>query len=223
MDQPLEIDDLKTALRTLEAELGRHARRADTFAAESRRGAARTRLDPMRHGRLLQIAAGFAACLVAGAFWARHREVPHLLAAGLLVHAYGMLAIVLAACELRLLGRIDYAEPVVAIQRRLAELRRFHVRASLAAGLPWWLLWIAAALMLADVAGFDAYAAAPGAVAAAAAVGALGLAASLAFLGRARGPGASRAARFVDDHLAGPRLREARALLDAAARFELDA
>jgi hypothetical protein len=50
------------------------------------------------------------------------------LVCGLLVHAFGLLLIVFSVRILYLIQRIDYATPVVGIQRDIARLRAFRVR-----------------------------------------------------------------------------------------------
>jgi hypothetical protein len=80
--------------------------------------------------------------LWAGSFWFDHREVPHLLIAGLALHGYAIATIILGAIQLRALAAIDYGAPIVALQRQLAGLARLRARCSLALGLPWWLLWV---------------------------------------------------------------------------------
>lgn len=88
----------------------------------------RSALRPLFWGQILQIAIGVAFSIWAGAFWTTHWQPLHLLVCGLLVHAYGLLLIILAARNLHLIQRIDYAAPVLDIQRRMAALRAFRVR-----------------------------------------------------------------------------------------------
>jgi serine/threonine-protein kinase len=76
------------------------------------------------------------------AFWSSHLDVPHLVVAGMALHVYGVVAIVLGGIQLRAIAAIDYGEPVVELQRRLAKLIRLRARCSLALGLPWWVLWL---------------------------------------------------------------------------------
>jgi hypothetical protein len=44
------------------------------------------------------------------------------------LHAYGLLLVLFAVRSLHLIGCIDYAAPVLRIQRQLAELRRWRTR-----------------------------------------------------------------------------------------------
>src|SRR5690606_1415901 len=65
-----------------------------------------------------------------------------LLATGLVLHAFGLVNIVLAAITLGLATTIDYTAPVLDIQRRLARLLRVYGINAAACGLPWWIMWV---------------------------------------------------------------------------------
>lgn len=76
-------------------------------------------------------------------FWVEHRQTTHLLVIGLLLHVYGIAAIWSAATQWFLLSRIHaFDAPVLVLQRRLAQLRRFRFYSQLLLGLPWWFLWL---------------------------------------------------------------------------------
>ncbi len=76
---------------------------------------------------------------VVAPLWIAQRHVPHLLAAGLVLHLYGLATIVSSVVQLLLIGRTYATAPVVLYQRRLAELQRFRAVSALALGLPWWI------------------------------------------------------------------------------------
>jgi hypothetical protein len=88
---------------------------------------------------------------------------------------------------------------VVLVQQRLARLRRFRARTSLMLGLPWWILWVPAAMVLAAMVGVDLYAASPLWVWSSIGVGVTGMAVCVAIARHlARRP--ERLSRFLDLH-----------------------
>lgn len=138
----MELDDLKTAWQTLNATLARQNDLNLALLRERRLERARHLLRPLAWGQALQMAAGVLLALVSAAFWVRHRAVPHLLVTGLLLHAYGIALILFGARVRALIGRLNFGGPVLELQRRLAELRRFYGWGGLWIGLPWWVLWL---------------------------------------------------------------------------------
>ena len=123
---------------------------------------------------------------------------------------------------LGLIGRIDYAAPVVQIQKQLATLRRFYVASGLLVGLPWAMLWVLVPVMLARTAGANLYTSAPGFVFGSLAFGALLLAVVAWFHRLSRDSGRPELARRLDDSLSGRSLQRARARLDEIRRFEAE-
>ena len=115
-----------------------------------------------------------------------------------------------------------YTAPVVTIQRRLAELYRFRVVSSLALGLTWWVLWIAATMVGAKLwFGIDLYGESPQWIQWSLGAGVLGMAASVALARRfADRQTSSLLLRNVIDNLAGRSLLRASRRLDEIAQFE---
>src|SRR5690606_16370138 len=74
-----------------------------------------------------------------------------------IVHIYAVALIALGGGTLALLLQLDFAAPVLAIQQRLASLRRAHIRNSLIAGIPWCFLWVPFGMLLLGMLGFDVY------------------------------------------------------------------
>ena len=138
----MELDDLKAEWQALNDRLDRQeAMNVHILKTEG--------LDKTRHG-LRHLAWGGALGMVVGAllavtsamFWTNHLHTAHLLIAGMTMHVYGLAMIFFGARLQVLISRIDYAAPVVEIQRRLAELRRFYVGSGKWIGLPWFVLWL---------------------------------------------------------------------------------
>ena len=156
-------------------------------------------------------------------FWVAHRHTPHLLLMGLLLHVYGIGAIWSCATQLFLLARIYlFDAPVLVLQRRLAQLRRFRVYSTLALGLPWWCLWLLVPLVaIADFGGVDLYAAGASWIWANMAVGLVGIGISVWLAHRFAGqPIRSPFLQRIVDDMSGRNLLGASRQLDDIARFE---
>jgi hypothetical protein len=218
----MELDDLKVAW----THLAQRVEAAESFALSECR---ERKLDQARDAlrRLGWAQAGhfliwIGIVAIAAPFWIQHRHVTHLLIAGLALHVYGVLTICAVVVQILLIGRTYYTAPIVTFQRRLAELQRFRVVSSLAMGLPWWILWVAATMVGAklwfDV---DLYAQSHGWIAGSLAIGATGMAVCVWIARRlAACPVHSPFVRGVIDDLAGRSLRRATRQLDEIARFE---
>jgi hypothetical protein len=208
-----DLDDLKQAWSKMQVRVARLER-----AASTRR--TRDALRPAGLRRVIRLGVWLVLVVAAGSFWFDHRDVPPLLVSGLALHAYGILAIVLEARQLRALRKIDGAAPIVTLQRQLAELDRLRARCSLALGLPWWLLWVPCALIgVAWLTGHVAYDAAW--VWSSLAVGVVGLVASLVIARRLAGrPVQSAAWRRLIDDLSGRSATRAAEDLDEVSQFE---
>jgi hypothetical protein len=88
-------------------------------------------------------------------FSIHHLASPHLLICGVMLAAYGIMFIVSATRDLVLVRLIDYAAPVVAIQKALAELRAWHVGAAPWYGLTGSIVWLPLMIVVLYLAGAD--------------------------------------------------------------------
>ncbi len=171
----------------------------------------------------LEIAAWVAFVVWVATFWVAHRQTPHLLVMGLLLHVYGVAAIWSCATQLFLLTRIYmFDAPVLVLQRRLAQLRRFRVYSTLLLGLPWWCLWLLVPLVaVQDFAGVDVYAAGSGWIWANMVIGLLGIGVSVWMAHRfASCPIRSSFLQRMVDDMSGRSLLKASRQLDEIVRFE---
>ena len=142
MDTTMEFDDMKAAWQTLDRRLEQqHALNLQLFR-DSRADKARSGLRPLFWGQITQILFGVLMILLGVSVWSSHREVTHLLISGIIVHVYGVVAIVLAGVTLGMIQRLDYSAPVLTIQKQLAQLRSFYIRNGMIVGLSWWVFWI---------------------------------------------------------------------------------
>jgi membrane-associated phospholipid phosphatase len=216
----MEIDDLKTAWEVMNA----RAERQLTLQVHAYRGHMFDRvqgsLGRIVRGQIAQLIIGAIVAVLGASFWVEHREVLHLLVPGLMIHAYGIGMIIFAARTLYLVNSIDYAAPVVAIQKRLAALRGFYGIGAATLGVSWWFLWIAFLVVLMAAAGVDLWKHAPSVVVIGSAIGVVGTAATLGLYRRSQQPGASILARVVGDSLAPRSLRRAQSELAEIAEFE---
>ncbi len=218
----MELDELKVAWAQLDRRV--QAAEAHVLSVETDRktDASRRVLLGLTWGQAAQIAIWIAVVAVVAPFWIAHRHVPHLLAAGLVLHLYGLATIVSSVVQLLLIGRTYATAPVVLYQRRLAELQRFRAVSALALGLPWWILWIVGTIVGARMWwGVDLYAESPAWIHVSIAIGAVGMALTV-WLARliARRPPASPMLRRMVDDLAGHSLVRAAGDLDEITRFE---
>ncbi|HQZ38254.1 MAG TPA: hypothetical protein PLH72_04370 [Vicinamibacterales bacterium] len=220
-DQRLtELDDLKAAWQSLDRQLERQNQLAWEQVKDRRLDTARAGLRPLYWGQAIQIGCGVLIVLLGVAAWSRGDRTNAVLVSGLILHVYGVLAIVAAGRMLSLMSRIDYAAPVVAIQRQMAELRRFYALSGMALGLAWWLLWVPFVMALAGLGGADVFASAPLMVYIGTAGGIVGLFLTWWFHRWSRHPSRQGLARFMEDAVTGRSLRRARAALDEIRRFE---
>ncbi len=207
----MDLDELKQAWAQMQLRVERLERR-------QARGALRT-----TWLRLWTAQAVWVVVVVASAmFWSGHLDRPPLVVAGMSLHVYGVVALVLGGLQMHALAAVDYSEPIVTLQTRLAVLIRLRARCSLALGLPWWFLWLPCMIVgLTALTGVEIYD--PLWAALSLAVGALGLAATIVIARHiaARTPPGRGLHRLIDE-LAGRSLVRAAREVDEVARFARD-
>jgi serine/threonine-protein kinase len=219
-DVPLDLDEFKEAWRHLDRRLAAQQALAFQVFRDGRVRSLRRRLWPLYGGQCLQMALG-SAMIAAGVFgWARHARLPHLIVAGVILHAYGIALVIAGGRTIWFLNRIDYAAPVVSIQRQLGDLRAWHVRCGVWLGQAWWFLWMPCLMVAAAAAGVDVWRRAPGLFGLGTAIGIVGLLLTAGAYRLARRPGWGWLSVVNDDAMAGASLRRAHAVLDEIRRFE---
>jgi hypothetical protein len=152
----MELDEMKLAWQSLHDRLDeQHALTLQLFK-NNKLDKARRRMRPLLVGQVIQISVAMVVALGGAMFWATHLHRPYLFVCGLLVHAYGLLLIVFAARTLYLVQRIDYAAPVMLIQRRLSDLRAWRVRVEAPChAVLGCFIWIPVTCLLLSWAGFE--------------------------------------------------------------------
>jgi hypothetical protein len=138
----MELDDLKSAWQSLDRRLQLdNALRLDDLR-ERRLDKARGNLRPLLFGMAVQALLGIGLVVLGVACWHRNMDVPGLLLTGIVLHAFGVLHVAFAGIITGLAASMDYAAPVLAIQKRLRLLLRLQVLNSNACGAPWWIVWV---------------------------------------------------------------------------------
>lgn len=213
----MELDDLKTAWRTLDARLQQQETLALHALHDRQSRRARVGLRPLFWGQLIQMLFGVAVLLSGVAIWTSTDGVPALMAAGLVLHVYGVAVVIASGMTLGFMQKIDYTAPVVTIQRQLAHVRRCYVIGGMVTGLPWWMLWMVPPLVLAHLGGHTGSMAwlVPAAV-----ISVAGLLGTWWFHRWVRRPGREALARRMENSLTGASLRKAQAALDEVRTFE---
>ena len=220
----MELDEMKLAWQSLDRRMARREALDLENYKERKIATARSRLRPLVVGQVMQLLLGIAMVMLSASFWVAHRHTPHLLVSGLLVQAWGLMHLVCAARELHQIISIDYAEPVLAIQRKLAQLRAWRIRSGRLFGAVGCVLWLPLLLVVFKAGlGLDLYARAPRIYAIVMVGTAIGsLVALLAFRRWMRHPRGAKIAKAEEDQLAGPSVNRAQSVLDEIARFERD-
>jgi hypothetical protein len=216
----MELDDMKNAWLALDRRLERaEALNLATFR-ERRLDRLRASLRPMLIGRIVQIVAGALLALTFAPFWVEHLATPHLVVIGASLHLYALMMIIGGARDSYLIRRIDYAAPVVEIQRRLTELRAWLLKSAPVFGFAGCFIWVPfvlwAFMVLFDA---DIYAHAPDVVYWLLASSAVPLAAMLLVLHWVRQPGRSKWAAMLERSVVGSGNYKAQRFLDEIGAF----
>ena len=158
----MELDELKAGWAVLDERLGRieaHLVAERTAAAQK---GVRAELRPLVVGQFIQIVFGGWMALAAGAFWVEHRHGMNLLVTGLLLHGYGIAAMVAGARNLFLISRVRESAPVLELQRRVAALRAWRIREGWWFGVVGCFMWVAMVAWGFGLLGVDIVALRPG-------------------------------------------------------------
>ena len=226
MDMTMELDDLKQAWQTIDRRLQQQNALKLAEFHERKVGRLKSSLRPLFWGQIVSMLFGVCMLLLGVDVWPAHRDVPHLLIAGLVMHAYGIATIIAGGIVCGMIRGIDHASPVLEIQQRLSRIRKAYIIGGMWVGLPWWVLWIPFAMTLAMATiGIDIYAIAntSGAVSnwinISLLVSVLGLPATWWFRRWSAHPSRARLHKAIEDAFAGTSLGRAQAELDALKRF----
>jgi hypothetical protein len=162
MNPGIELDELKSAWRALDARLASLEGLGLDLARERRAGertrrlrASLTALWPLAFGQVLQFLLGAGLIVFAASYWSSNLERVHLLASGLFLHATGIWMAASAGYELSLLCGLRWTMPVLELQQRLARLRHWRTRNSVMFAWIGCFAWVPMMLMAFAAAGAD--------------------------------------------------------------------
>jgi hypothetical protein len=219
----MELDDLKMTWENLNQHMKRESALSLAIYTDHKLKAVRSRLRPLFAGQILQLFFGLGFLLLAVALWTTRPAAISVIVAGAVVHVYGIACIILAGVVMGTIANIDYADSVLAIQEKLARVRKAYIVGGIVLGLTWWFFWIPVLMVLFALIHVNLYAHAPSVVWSGAAVGVVGLAGMLWLYGYSRKPGRQRLAQFVDQAVVGRSLQRAQAQLEEIRKFGQEA
>ena len=219
----MELDDMKTAWRELDRRIDTGIERDRRIWKELKLEQTRSTLSWLAGWPLLELVIDVLAVVLAGAFLAEHIHVVRYAVPAIMLQVAAILKLSATIRQLAMIARIDYAAPVVAIQRQLAALRALRIRTTMWIFLLALLLWTPLAIVGAKaLLGVDLYRAfGPLWIALNFALGVAVI--PLAIWIARRHAGWFRNARFLQqlaDDIAGRSLTRATGHLDEIARFE---
>ncbi len=138
----MELDDFGTAWQTLDRRLREQNEVGFQLLKHQRLDAMRRGLRPLAVGQAIGMLVGALAMVWLLPMWTAPAPThdPWVKVCGAVLHGYCIGLIVLGGIVQGLIARVDYAEPVLAIQQRLLRLRRIYLVGGRLLGLPWWFL-----------------------------------------------------------------------------------
>ena len=216
----MELDDFKSAWHTLDQRLQRSNAISFQQFRDRRLNKMQSSLRPLFWGLIMQMLFGLGFVLLAAMLWMTKPDALSVIAAGIFVHAYGIVCIVMAGITLGKIRQLDYALPVLQIQTHLARIRRIYIIGGMIVGLPWWFMWVPMLMVLVGLSGVNLYAHAPSMIWIGLAVGAAGLLATWWFHHWSRSSNRPRLARAMQAAVTGRSLSRAQAQLEELKRFE---
>jgi hypothetical protein len=229
MDTTMELDELKQAWQTLDRRLQQQNSLQLAVLREKRIDRMTSSLRPLFWGQVLSILFGACMVLLGVDVWTSHRDIMHLLIAGIVMHVYGVATIIASGIVCGMIAGIDHAAPVLELQQRLARLRKTYIIGGMCVGLPWWVLWVPFAMVLAmSVAGIDIYTVAQSDgpllnwLNISAAAGVLGLFGTWWLHRWSKQPERIALSKKLEDGAAGGSLRKAQAELDVLKAYEIE-
>lgn len=223
----MELHEMKLAWRELSDRIERGDARTLSLQREWRLDKARSTLRRWLWLPAIEFGFGLAMIWIAGLFLARNFALigpaPGGAIPSLLLLLLAVAAIAISIRQFALIGGIDYAGPVVAIQRRLSATRALRIRMTqcdLLLGLPLWPVFLA--FVLQCIGGYASYRALDAAWLVWNALFGLMLAAALIFVARRYREQLSRSPVIgkLADEIAGQGLTAALGQLDEIAHFE---
>lgn len=215
----MELDELKTSWQNLDRRLSRLNEINLALITDAQRRKARWRLLPVAAGAALNVAIGAWLIGVFARFWSSHLDAPSAVVSGIALHAASIGLVVVGVVQLVIVAHINFAQPVLAMQRHLALLETWEARSFRWSWLAAWLLMPAVLVATCmAVAGVDLWERAPGVVLINVAVAAGVALLSGVFHRLAQRPGA-RAGAWLERLLTNHSIQRAKSALAEIDRF----
>jgi hypothetical protein len=139
----MELDELKASWQKLDRRVEELTAINRKLLSEAMSRKVRWRLAPVIAGAVANVVIGAFFAVVAARVWSAHLHVLPVLIAGIALHALSVLLIVIGVGRLELARRIDFAQPVLEIQRSLAALQKWEAWSFHAMWVGCWLLTMA--------------------------------------------------------------------------------
>lgn len=148
MDTGIELQQLKAAWKTLDRrmELG-HRLQLEHLRARKVRSA-RGSLLPLALSLMALMIFALALIVLGASAWSSGSRDAWLVGSAVALHVYGVFTLAGAGATLGKMAAIDFAAPVLVIQRRLIALEQRYIRFGWAVGLPWFVLWVPVVICL---------------------------------------------------------------------------
>lgn len=215
----MELDDFKSAWQSLDRRLAEQNALNFSLFKDTKVTQAKAMLRPLVIGQVVQLIAGILMSVLFGSFWVDHLDTPHLMLCGLALHAYGIMLIIMAGRELHAVNQIDYAAPVLDIQKQLAELRTWRIRTVPIFAITGSVVWIPLILVIFAWLGADVWKNDPNVVYwfFASALVSLGIVFGIIYW--VRQPNRSKLAAKLEEESAGKSIRRALQTLEELNRF----
>ena len=124
----MELDELKQQWQALDRKLDRSIALNLRLLTEKRTRKTKLRLVPVLLLQPFQIVIGLAMTIFFARFWIMNLGTWPLVISGVFLHALSVGLVIDAVVRTLLIVRINYAAPVVTIQRYLALMRRWEIR-----------------------------------------------------------------------------------------------
>jgi hypothetical protein len=216
------LDDLKTAWQALDRKLERQHTLVLHQFKETKLMKLRGGFRPLVRGQVVQTIIGLMLALFAGSFWFDHIGTPHLMIYGLLLHAFGIMMMVFGIRDLALIHGIDCDAPVLEIQKQLAALRSWRLRAAIWFAVAGCLIWVPGLLILFYLIGADVWVHQPDVVFWNVASSFVCLGIAYGIIWWSRRPGHERLAKYLQESSVGKSVIRAQKMLAEIECFERD-
>lgn len=219
----MELDEMKALWAQTNRQLEAGMRLNLRVLRQTNLRKADTMLARLKRGLTLELVFSVIAVGATAYFGYAHRREPQFLAPAAAIYLYALGYLIAVARQLAQIAEINYDEPVVAIQKKLGELRLMRIRTTLGTLLVAPLMWLPIFIVgMQAIFGVNVYASANPAWLAANVLFGIAVIALAVFAARRYGPRLKESGtmRRLADAVAGQTLCEARDSLDSVRRFE---